>query len=344
MRANLHGEWEAYQNLDQKGDPWKALNELVDFEAFRAILEDCWRPAAMEPAKGGRPPYDAVLMFKLLVVGRKCGLSDEKLELAALDSLRIMRFLGLSLGARAPDRATIARYRSQLDEDTMRELFDTFHDVLEARGYEAKDGQMVDGSFMLAPIQRNTRDENASLKRGETPAAWKEDKATAKLRQKDVDARWTTKRGKHYFGYKNHICVDVGHKLIRGYVATPANVHDINVLEDLVDPTQPGQPLYADAAYRAKAVECALRARRIRSRVTFKRTKDQPLTSYQKRENKRRAKVRARVEHVFGALETAVGGKRMRCIGGERASIQIGLQNLIYNMCRLTYLEGAAKA
>ena len=96
-----------------------------------------------------------------------------------------------------------------------------------------------------------------------------------------------------------------------------------------MDPTQKGQPLYADAAYRAEEVEHALRAHRIHSRVAFNRTKDWPLTSYQMRENKRRAKVRARVEHVFGTLETAIGGKRMRCIGRQRASIQIGLQNLL---------------
>lgn len=122
-------------------------------------------------------------------------------------------------------------------------------------------------------------------------------------------------------------------------MTTPANVHDINVLEDLLDPTQSGQPLYADAAYRAEEVERALRAQRIHSRVAFKRTKDQPLTLYQKHENKRRAKVRARVEHVFGNLKTAIGGKRVRCIGLGRASIQIGLQNLLYNMYRMVTLE-----
>ena len=342
MSANLHGEWDAYQKLDRLGDPWAALNELVDFEAFRDILEDCWRPADAEPRQGGRPPYDAILMFKLLLVGRKCGLSDEKLEVLANDSLRIMRFLGVAMGDVLPDRATIARYRAQLDLNTMHELLEAFNTQLAAKGYAARDGQMVDSSFTLVPIQRNTRDENATLKQGDIPAKWQEDKATAKLQQKDVDARWTKKHGKSFFGYKNHICVDVGWKLIRGYVTTPANVHDINVLEDLIDQTQPRQPLYADAAYRAKEVERALRAHRIHSRVTFKRTKDQPLTSYQARENKRRAKVRARVEHVFGTLETAIGGKQMRCIGIDRASIQIGLQNLLYNMHRLLFLEGAS--
>ena len=124
MSANLHGEWDAYQKLDQLGDPWAALNQLVDFEAFRDILEECWDPAEAESAKGGRPPYDAVMMFKLLLVGLKCGLSDEKLEVLALDSLRVLRFLGVSMGDAIPDRATIARYRSQLDENTIRGLFE----------------------------------------------------------------------------------------------------------------------------------------------------------------------------------------------------------------------------
>ena len=285
-------------------------------------------------------------MFKLLLVGRKCGLSDEKLEVLAVDSLRVMRFLGVAMGDPIPDRTTIARYRAQLDENTMRELFEAFHVQLAAQGYVARDGQMVDSSFTLALIQRNTRDEHATIKQGGTPAQWQEDAATVTLQQRDVDARWTEKRGKNVYGYKNHICVDVGQKLIRGNATTPANVHDINALEDLLDPTQPGQPLDADAAYRAEEVERALRAQRIQYRVRFKRSKDQPLTSYKTHENKRRAKVRARVEHVFRSLDTAIGGKRLRCIGIDRASIQIGLQNLLSNvplanLHRFVYLEGA---
>ena len=212
-------------------------------------------------------------MFKLLLVGSKCGLSDEKLEVLAVDSLRIMRFLGVGMGDPNLDRATIARYHTQLDENTMPGLFDAFHDQLAALGYVAHDGQMVDSSFTRLPIRRKTRDENATLKQFDSSTERQKDEATAKLRQKDVDARWTQKHGQNFYGYKNHICVDVGYKLIRGYATTPANVHDINILEDLLDPTQPGQPLYVDSAYRAKEVERELRAQRIQSRVTFKGSK-----------------------------------------------------------------------
>ena len=157
MSANLHGEWDAYQKLDRLGDPWAALNELVDFEAFRDILEDCWRPADAGPRKGGRPPYDAVLMFKLLLVGRRCGLSDEKLEVLAHDSLRNMRFLGVTMSDFLPDRDDNP-LSAQLDLNTMHELLEAFNAQLAAKGYAARDGQMMDSSFTLVPIQRNTRD------------------------------------------------------------------------------------------------------------------------------------------------------------------------------------------
>ena len=132
------------------------------------------------------------------VIGREAGSP-------ALDSFRVTRFLGVTMGDAIPDRATIARDRSQLDEHTMRELLEAFNAQLAARGYVARDGQMIDSSFTLVPIQRSTRDENAQLKAGETPAEWEEDAATAKLRQKDVDARWTKKHGKSFFGYKKGV-------------------------------------------------------------------------------------------------------------------------------------------
>lgn len=289
------GARKALERLDKLGDPWQVLDENVDFEAFREILEECWRPANIEPTHGGRPAWDAVLMFKILLIGRKTGWSDEHLERALLNHLDLQRFTGLTIGEQVPDCKTIWFYRDRLDRVTVRDLFEAFDRQLAAKGLKAADGQMVDASFVLVPIQRNTREENATIKEGKTPAAWQEDQATAKLRQKDVDARWTQKNGKSFYGYKLHANVDVKHKLIRGLAVTPAQVADVTALQDLVDPTQKSQPLYADAAYRSAEEERELRALDIRSRVTFKRSKGEELTSYKKRENKKRAKVRARV-------------------------------------------------
>ena len=74
------------------------------------------------------------------------------------------------------------------------------------------------------PRQRNSREDNAAVKAGKTPLQWK--KKPAKNRQKDKDARWTKKHGKSHFGYKNHVCIDRRHKLVRRYVVSSASVHD----------------------------------------------------------------------------------------------------------------------
>ena len=136
-----------------------------------------------------------------------------------------------------------------------------------------------------------------------------EGRSDREVAQKDVDARWTKKGSKNIFGYKNHACVDVKHKLIQGYVTTPASDGDITVMEELTDPRQRNKPLYADSAYRSKDAEKLLRKRKIKPRMQFKRQKGKELTSYQKTENKQRSKVRARVEHVFGSMVNELGGK-----------------------------------
>ena len=91
-------------------------------------------------------------MFKILLVATKTGCSDERMEHLMKDSLSMFRFLGLPVGSPCPDRATIARYRSRLDEDTTRDIFELFEQVLADAGYVARDGQMLDATFALVPI------------------------------------------------------------------------------------------------------------------------------------------------------------------------------------------------
>ncbi|EMM99970.1 transposase, IS4-like family protein [Leptospira noguchii str. 2007001578] len=84
-------------------------------------------------------------------------------------------------------------------------------------------------------------------KQDQIPKAWKED--GRKLRQKDTDARWTKKRGKSYFGYKNHIMIDSTHKIIRDYTTTSANVHDSQACIKLIETMRKGELIFGDSAY-----------------------------------------------------------------------------------------------
>lgn len=84
----------------------------------------------------------------------------------------------------------------------------------------------------------------AACKDGHEPEDWD----APKRRQKDTDARWTKKHGKSSFVYKNHIDVDAEHTLIRDFEATPANVHDSPVFDDVIDPGNHDPQVWADSA------------------------------------------------------------------------------------------------
>src|SRR5438477_10120961 len=118
---------------------------------------------------------------------------------------------------------------------------------------------MVDATIVPVPKQRNSRDENETVKAGQTPAEWK--KEPAKLRQKDRDARWTKKHGRSFFGYKNHLGVDKVRKLIRKWDATDASVHDSQKLDAVLDLSNTGNGVWADSAYRSAQIEADLKGK-----------------------------------------------------------------------------------
>ena len=181
-----------------------------------------------------------------------------------------------------------------------------------------------DATFVEVPRQRNGREENAQIKAGETPADWKEEAAKPMLRQKDMEARWAKKNEENHYGYKNHINADHAHKLVRSYHVTDASVHDSRVFEELLDQSTDAhgnkRTVYADGAYRSQEKEAKLAAENMPSRICEKGARNHPLTEAQKASNKEKSKVRARVEHVFGA-QAHMGGHLVRTLGLLRAAV-----------------------
>jgi len=328
--------------LSAKGDPLVMIFSIVPWEAFRAPIEAVvLTPDAAKKSKAGRKPIDCLVLFRMLILQSLYNLSDEQVEYQVRDRLSFTRFLGLDFEGRIPDGTTLWLFREKLVKaELIGDLFALFSQHLEAKGYIARGGQMVDATIVQAPMQRNTREENAEVKAGKTPKPWQE--KPEKNRQKDTDARWTKKHGKSHFGYKNHINADAKHKFIRTYEVTDASVHDSQVLDDLIDQANTSRDLYADSAYRSAEEECKLKARGVRSRIHERGTRNRPLNARQKKSNRKKSKVRARVEHIFAAQEMASGGRLVRTIGSARAKVKIGLQNLCYNLRRLATLERMA--
>ena len=164
---------------------------------------------------------------------------------------------------------------------------------------------MVDASIVPTPKQRNTREKNEAVKRGETPAEW--ERKPAKNRQKDKDARWTRrkKHGRSFFGYKNHVNVDRTHKLIRRYAVTDAAVHDSRKLNGLLHQGNTSHDVFGDSAYRSAANEATLKGRGFRSRIHVSAARGHLLSKAQAAANRAKSRIRARIEHVFGAQEIA---------------------------------------
>lgn len=101
-----------------------------------------------------------------------------------------MRFLGLGLGDKVPDAKTIWLFKDTLSKaGVMRQLFDRFGELLEDAHLITKTGTIVDATFVDAPRQRNTREENKTIKEGGVPEEWQTEEMCHKLAQKDTDAR-----------------------------------------------------------------------------------------------------------------------------------------------------------
>ena len=132
---------------------------------------------------------------------------------------------------------------------------------------------MIDATFQEVPRQRGTREENEKIQKTETVPA---DQSKAQMAQKDTDARWTKKRERRYFGYKNHVNVDSKHKFIRDYRVTPANVHDSRCFEELLDENAADKGVWADSAYSGTALNEAVRAKGLEPHICEKRLPQPP--------------------------------------------------------------------
>lgn len=323
------------QEISKLGDPLEKLNKFIDWEEFRKPLEAIFKNE--NPEKGGRPRFDTILMFKILVLQQLNNLSDDKMEFMIKDRLSFQRFLGLGLQDNIPDSKTIWFFREQLtQEHAFSKLLKLYTKKLEKSGLIARKGIIVDATISEVPRQRNSRDENQAIKNGEIPENWK--KNPAKLSQKDTDARWYKKHGKTFYGYKNHIKIDNKSKLVLNCIITPASVHDSQALASLLTRKDANQKIHADSAYTGWEQEKIIQRNKLVNRVHEKAYRNGKLTKTQMAANKRKSKTRARVEHVFASIHNSLGGKLIRSIGFMRAEGILLFKNLIYNMHRMIYL------
>lgn len=319
--------WKQQREAKQStlGSDFMKIPYVVDFEQFRFVLDGALQ-RKNDKEKGGRPPYDSVLMFRILVLQELYQLSDDEMEFQLYDRLSFQKFVGIRDGDRIPDAKTIWVFKDKLAEQNVhKSLFDAFQTQLEASGYHARSGQIVDATIHEVRRPRS-KDSNAY----ETPSS----KA-----QRDPNATFTKKGGKNFFGYKNHVNVDRKHRLVRAYDVTTASTHDSRVFEEILDTQNSALDIWADSAYKSEKHDEVCESKAYRNKIHHRAYRNKPLTGHQQRSNKARSKVRALVEHTFAYGKNWGKKITLRGIGMEKAALNIGLKNLTYNMRRFLFLE-----
>jgi len=342
---------ERLARLSGLGEQLEAFSRAVDFEAFHPDLDKAL--AYADGSKGGRPPFDPVLMFKILVIQALNNLSDEWTEYLINDRLSFMRFLGLGLSDRVPDAKTVWLFRERLTQaGVIERLFDRFDATLRNAGYLPMSGQVLDATLLAAPKPRNINAEKADLCEGRIPQDWQD--KPSKLSHKDRHARWTLKFTKAtrqedgitpaadlaipFSGYKSHISIDRKFRLIRRWKATDAAASDgARPREGLLDKTNTASTVWADTAYRSKANEDFMEKHDLVSTVHRKKP-HLTMPRHIQRSNAGKSVIRSRIAHVFADQKSQMR-LLVRTVGITRATMRIGLANIVTSMRRFLFLE-----
>lgn len=319
---------ERLAQISRQRDPLERLNAVIDWQIFQPVLDRVF-PVTTPKGPGGRPAYPRLFLCRILVLQRLDQLSDEATQFQILDRLSFQRFLGLNLADPVPDQNTVREFREALQKaGAFASLFEVFSSYLAGQGLLPKEGVIVDASFVEVPRQRNTREESALVKSGQTPADW----SAKKRAHKDVDARWTQKNAQTFYGYKDHIKVNIQTKLIQSAVVTSASVHDSQAIDGLV---QAGDVVvFGDCAYSGQPVQEQMEAKGVDTVIVQKGVRGRALNEAEKAENREISSTRARVEHAFAVMSGQAGRIFLRYIGRARNQAAIQMMNLCYNLKR----------
>lgn len=281
------------------------MKKLIKWEAFLPLFPN-------KETNRGRPAYEKILMIKLLFLQSWYGISDEELEFQVHDRFSFQQFLDYPKNI--PDFSTIWRFREELSEgDTLDKIWEELQKQIEEKNLRVKKGVIQDATFITADPGKQKK---SSAPRGR-------DAETSRSK----DGTWTKKGNKSFFGFKEHLKIQRGSKIIKEVAVTTAKVHD-----GAIDLIKPDEVVYRDKGYtgiKTKAI----------GNGTMKRGK---LTPKQKLRNKRITKRRSEGEHPLATIRRGFKGGHTRLTTLFRVFTQQVFVGMAYNIYRLNYLMSIA--
>lgn len=276
--------------------PWNELCEIIE-------------PFYPKPESAGRPPVGLERMLRIHFLQHWFNLSDPAVEETLYDSRAMRQFVGIDLGREpVPDETTICKFRHMLETHNLgQQLFVLIGEYLAENGMKVNRGTIVDATIINAPSSTKNLQ-----------------------KERDPEMRQTKKGNQWYFGMKAHIGVDSRTKLIHSMVSTAANVHDSQVLPDLLHGKE--TRVWGDSAYSGQADVVRQRAPHARDFTQKKSARHRPLSEEERSRNRTKSKVRAKVEHAILVIKRIFGFSKVRYRGLVKNT------NWLFVACGLTNL------
>ena len=280
----------------------------------------------------GNPAYPPLAMFKVLLLQRWYGLSDQGMDDALADRISFRRFTGMSFSYDTPDSTTICRFRNHLlDRGLDVKLFNMINSQLEDHGLIVKQGAIVDATIVSSsrrPKKFQTVEE-VEGQEGDGP-----EYEVNTTYSDDVDAKWTQKAGKLYYGHKVHAASDGEHGFIIGGHVTPANRADTKELMEVVEESKipKGSMVFADKGYASADNRCDLEDNQITDGIMYKAARNRKLTDPEKLMNRVISGLRGKVERAFGTLKKDYGLGRARYLGCAKVKLEFMLCAMAFNL------------
>jgi IS5 family transposase len=242
--------------------------------------------------EAGRKPVGLSIMLRVYCLQQWFALSDPATEDALYESVVLRRFAGVNLGrAPAPDETTTLNFRHLLEEHELcGQMPDTVNVYLESKGIRIATGTIVDATIIHAPS--STKNEK---------------------KERDPEMHQTKKGNQWYFGMKAHIGVDSKEGIVHSVCSTAASVSDVHMLPELLHGDE--KKVWGDAGYQGQT-EAIHEAAPQAQDMTSRRVKTKAgVDEAEKRRNRTKARVRAKVEWPFRIVKRVFGFTKVRYRG-----------------------------
>ena len=234
-------------------------------------------------AKTGRPPFDLAMMLRIHCLQQWFGLSDLGAEEALFETGFYRDFAGISGTQRIPDRVSILRFRHLLEAHALSlTMLQVINAKLATHGLLLKTGTVVDATLIAAPS--STKNSTG---------------------ERDPEMHQTKKGNQWHFGMKAHLGVDSKEKIIHTVVATPANVHDSQVIGQLLHGKE--TKVWGDSAYQGQKQAIKAAAPQAQDMTHRRGSRGHHLTDIDIAKNRNKSKVRAKGEHPFLTIKRIFG-------------------------------------